>query len=297
MKMNKYLISFCMILFLCISCSSQSYPSTYPDSPAVSLNDLRLPQADDTSGFSDGVYVDVDTSHQNEGYIMAKVLQPSQQRLKLLIEKDGQKYNYDVTETSDVAFPLQLGNGIYEIRILRQIEDENYARLATEQIDVILENELSPFLFPSQIVNYNNQSESIQMAFELVKDDQNDLERITHLYEYVVTNISYDQEKADKVNNQFVLPNPDETLQTKKGICFDYASLLTAMLRSQNIPTRLVTGYTDIEYHAWVEIYLDGEGWINPKVYFEKETWSRMDPTFAASDMDYEGAYDQVYIY
>ena len=42
------------------------------------------------------------------------------------------------------------------------------------------------------------------------------------------------------------LPSVDETLKTKKGICFDYAALMTAMLRSQGIPTKLEIGYQGI---------------------------------------------------
>lgn len=287
-----------LLLFLTSACASnQEYPSAYQASPPMTMDQLLLPVASQAEGFSDGTYIEVDMSHQNDGYIMARMLKESEQRLKLLIQKGEQKYNYDITSKDYQAFPLQMGNGSYEIRLLRQTEKDNYVRLATTTIDVELTDPLSPFLYPNQIVNYTKESESVALSFSLVKEDTTDLERIRHIYQYVIENISYDHEKAEAVKNRFVLPVPDETLASKKGICFDYASLLASMLRVQHIPTRLVTGYTDIEYHAWVEIYLEGEGWINPKVYFEKETWSRMDPTFAASNQDYEGRYDEVYVY
>ena len=50
-------------------------------------------------------------------------------------------------------------------------------------------------------------------------------------------------------------------LKNGSGICFDYASLLAALCRIQGIPARVIVGWTDIEYHAWVEIYLENEGW------------------------------------
>ena len=34
-----------------------------------------------------------------------------------------------------------------------------------------------------------------------------------------------------------------------------------ALLRSQGIPTQMVMGYADITYHAWNNIYIDGE-WV-----------------------------------
>ena len=78
----------------------------------------------------------------------------------------------------------------------------------------------------------------------------------------------------------------------------NYASLLAALCRIQGIPARVIVGWTDIEYHAWVEIYLENEGWINPKVYFAKNDWSLVDPTFSDSgNADYTGKYEEVYHY
>lgn len=285
-----------MLLILCACQDTTDYPSAYEPSPAVHIEDVRYPQTGNQV-FSDGSKVSMDVSYAENGYVMAKLLVPSEDRIKLLIHKDDKKYNYDITSTEYIAFPLQMGDGLYTIALKIQRSDGLYYTLVSTDIQVQLSNALSPFLYPNQIVNYHADSKVVAASFSLVEGDTTDLERIKHLYEYVVTNISYDKQKAQEVQNSFALPIPDETLDTKKGICFDYASVLASMLRVQNIPTRLVTGYTDIEYHAWVEIYLEGEGWINPKVYFEKETWSRMDPTFAASDRDYEGRYDEVYIY
>ena len=43
------------------------------------------------------------------------------------------------------------------------------------------------------------------------------------VYNYVVKNVKYDDEKAQNVQSGY-LPSVDETLKTKKGICFDYAA-------------------------------------------------------------------------
>ena len=58
---------------------------------------------------------------------------------------------------------------------------------------------------------------------------------------------------------------------------------MTAMLRVQRIPTKLVVGYAGELYHAWISVYLDGVGWIDNIIYFDGKDWVRMDPTFAAS--------------
>ena len=51
----------------------------------------------------------------------------------------------------------------------------------------------------------------------------------------------------------------------EKGICFDYAALMTAMLRSQGIPTKLEIGYSGEVYHAWISTYIDEIGWVDKR--------------------------------
>ena len=77
----------------------------------------------------------------------------------------------------------------------------------------------------------------------------------------MINNITYDTKKAETVENGY-LPDVDETLETQKGICFDYAALMTSMLRSQGIPTKLQIGYAGKVYHAWISVYLEETGWI-----------------------------------
>jgi hypothetical protein len=59
------------------------------------------------------------------------------------------------------------------------------------------------------------------------------------------------------------------------------------MLRSQNIPTKLVIGYVkpNNTYHAWNEIYIkdqDGPFTIN-NMKFNGKKFERVDPTFDSS--------------
>lgn len=66
--------------------------------------------------------------------------------------------------------------------------------------------------------------------------------------------------------------------EAKRGICQHFATAATLMYRSLGIPARYTTGFatpaaafenTDVtgEYaHAWVEIYVDGVGWVSVEV-------------------------------
>ena len=62
-----------------------------------------------------------------------------------------------------------------------------------------------------------------------------------------------------------VLRDATEILQTKEGVCRDYAVLTATLLRAGGVPSRLVSGLVYEEgsffYHAWVEVW-DGNSWV-----------------------------------
>jgi transglutaminase-like putative cysteine protease len=76
-------------------------------------------------------------------------------------------------------------------------------------------------------------------------------------------------------------------MSSRTGICYDYASLMCAMLRSQGIATRMIHGNTPQGYHAWNEVYMDGQGWVVVAGFSWNElggaSWVRFDTTFAAA--------------
>ena len=108
---------------------------------------------------------------------------------------------------------------------------------------------------------------------------------MTAVYDFVCKNIKYDVKKAESTEKMY-LPDPDETMSTGKGICFDYSALMTAMLRTQNIPTKLVIGYAGSTYHAWISVYTEEQGWIDNAIHFDGTSWKFMDPTFASNGKD-----------
>jgi len=121
----------------------------------------------------------------------------------------------------------------------------------------------------------------VKKGQELAASANSDIEVVQNVYHYLTDNITYDYDKAETVQSGYI-PNVDDTLNTGTGICFDYASLMGAMLRSQGIPTRLEIGYAGTEYHAWVSIYTDETGWIDNIIEFDGTKWTLMDPTLGS---------------
>jgi hypothetical protein len=112
-----------------------------------------------------------------------------------------------------------------------------------------------------------------------------DLEVVSEIFNFIIKNVIYDHDEAETVQSGY-LPDVDEVLATQKGICLDYAALMTTMLRSQRIPTRMEIGYAGTAYHAWLSTYIEDVGWVNGMIEFDGNEWSLMDPTFASNTKD-----------
>ena len=227
--------------------------------------------------------VKLDLSHTDQGYFMAAYTGSAD---KLLIQVEGgdnipYRYYFDPDGKYN-ALPLTAGDGSYAVTAYENVGDNRYAVVFTKIVDVTLENEVLPFLYSNQYVNFDENTKTVALAKKLTKG-KTEIEAVQEVYEYVIKNIVYDDEKAATVKSGY-LPNVDDTLKTKKGICFDYAALMTAMLRSSGIPTRLDIGYATNIYHAWISTYLDEQGWVDNVIKFDGKNWSIMDPTLAANN-------------
>ena len=232
----------------------------------------------------------LDASHTSDGYVMVKY-HGSNEKVKLqIIAPDETAYTYLVSDVDTYhVYPLPGGNGSYHVRVLESlsVSDTKYAIVFKQDLDVTIADEFSPFLRPNYYVNFENGSKTVAKAKDLATDCYCDLDVVENVYYHVIKNVTYDTDKAQNVAYGYT-PDPDETLETGKGICFDYASLMSAMLRSQRIPTRLEVGYAGDVYHAWISCYVDEIGWVDNIISFDGENWSLMDPTLAANNSSSE---------
>jgi len=208
--------------------------------------------------------------------------QASKSKVRISVP-DGTTYTYTLFGNEYRTFPLSSGDGIYRINIYEHIHDDMYAVVNTLTLNVTLTDEFRPFLYPNYYSWYEADSQAVLLGIELSNQSYSDLEYLCLVYDYIINNISYDQELADSSPVDYV-PDVDNTLISGKGICFDYAALMTTMLRSQGIPTRLEVGYSGKVYHAWISVYLKETGWVDGIIQFDGKSWSLMDPTLAASN-------------
>lgn len=246
--------------------------------------EVLIPSADGTVTYGNELAT-IDASHADEGYIMVKYT-GTKEKVKLLITVPGFEKTYQYTFRSNdfETFPLTGGSGTYTLEVRENVGGNNYALAYKLEEQFTINSDLTPFLYPNQYVNFTEDTKAVDKGTELAQGADTDLDVVASVYNYVVDNVTYDTDKAeDSERLKLYLPDPDETLDTKKGICFDYAALMVTMLRTQRIPTRLEIGYAGTIYHAWISTYVDDIGWVDGIIQFEKDTWTMMDPTFAST--------------
>ena len=107
--------------------------------------------------------------------------------------------------------------------------------------------------------------------------DVNDPDVINKVAEYIQNaadyNLNYNAELFEQSNVAIAFLD-----KYQEGVCTHYATAATLLFRALGIPARYTVGYTgdtvkdqqvDVtgaNAHAWVEVYIDGFGWINVEV-------------------------------
>lgn len=276
--------------------------SSETSGPAYTLPEqVRAPAYDAASAQTqNGATIDV--SRASEGVVFATVT--SSARCKFQVARGDESYNYDIpSDGTPICVPLNLGSGEYRFRVMQNVEGTSYVELMRVEQAVELTDGLLPYLQPGVFCDYDADSACVAKARELAAGAENSGHALAAVVTWVVDNVTYDEDKARALADVTgYVPDPDETLSSRTGICFDYASLTSAMLRSLGIPCQLVTGYVDPGdlYHAWNMVYIDGT-WHSVRFTVEADTWARVDTTFAASgSLDTVGSgtgYEDRYVY
>lgn len=289
----------CACLLLCSCGNTTDTESSSDPQTSATAADNSSPAAasgsrDNTpvvlTGSADGTVtygndsVTIDASHTENGYLMVSY-SGSNPKVKLQITgSDEITYTYNLHDGYE-TFPLTFGNGSYTVGVFENMEGTSYSTLFTQTLDVTIQDEFGPYLYANQYVNFTAQSKTVAKAVELSSSANDDLEVIENVYNYIITNFTYDYDKAASVQSGY-LPDVDDVLAKQTGICFDYAAVMAAMLRCERIPTRLEVGYMGDVYHAWISTYIKDKGWVNGIIEFDGNDWKLMDPTFASTSSD-----------
>jgi len=118
----------------------------------------------------------------------------------------------------------------------------------------------------------------VAMAQQIVGTEQNPYLKAWLLFNWITKNITYSDTGSAAGG---AAGGASQVLQSRQGICSDYADLYVAFLRDDGIPARVVSGWYYVGsqpsgsgWHSWVEFYIQGHGWLPA------------DPTFGTPNSD-----------
>jgi hypothetical protein len=130
-----------------------------------------------------------------------------------------------------------------------------------------------------EVIDHEISQDIIGAAQDIAGQAQSEEKKARLLYDWVGTRVAYDYAKADNYlqNRVWHEQTPQDTFDTRQGVCIDYARLYAVMARSQGLQVRVVTGQGydgrgGYGAHAWNEVYIS-----------DRQAWIPLDPTWASS--------------
>ena len=131
----------------------------------------------------------LDISNITQGYLTA-VADSARQKVNVQLTADGgTTYSYFIQPGETAVIPFTDGSGTYQICCYQQIDGTQYAALFAENLDVQLDNEFLPFLYPNQYVNFSPESKASKLALSIVSEGTSDIDALQAIYNYVIPRI------------------------------------------------------------------------------------------------------------
>lgn len=188
--------------------------------------------------------------------------------LGIQISLGTQNIWYEIYPKKAGYYPLNLGNGTYKIRAAKEISNTgSYGVFFSKTFEVNLSNDVLVYKASITEVFWTDQMAAIIFAYERTIGDSYKWDMVVEIYEYMVKQYRYDHDKVAVVIGMKpgYIPDIEVVFFDEKIICHDYAVLFAAMLRSLDVPVKLIKGYTENTkgYHAWNEVFNPDTGkWV-----------------------------------
>ena len=188
-------------------------------------------------------------------------------------KEEAKDYKYILKPGDTHVIALTDGVGAYKVT-LHDVENTGgnvgsiLKTYECNEINLAEEDELQVFTKNTTLIDFESNSDIIDEVFK----DTNDVDEI-YIY---FKNMGYDYRLADKISKGVITDysvDIKSTIENKKGICYDLATSMTAVLRHKGYTAQMVYGYVNNTYHSWVRVLIDNE-------------WFAYDPTLDKTSYD-----------
>ena len=206
----------------------------------------------------------IDVSTSSEGYFTVDCDRYVGTKMKVGVTFGGQTKYLDYTAGTEASYSFLMGDGTYTVTLYRNLYGTKYRQVTSTRTNVILEDPLAPYLVSTVDVTFSDDDMVGLTAADICADLETDREKIVAIHNYVVRNFRYDFGFASRVRSGEItvyVPDTNQLMEIKRGVCCDFSSVFAAMCRSQGIPCAVATGYWNGGYHAWNMVWVDDQ-WL-----------------------------------
>lgn len=174
------------------------------------------------------------------------------------------------TINDDSILILYKNTDNFKTKIISKIKvNPTPIQITNADYPITIKENLKEYLKEDEFINPNNEN-IINLANQLTANLSDEYEIAFETSNWVYKNINYNLSAISEPAKKDAV----WVLSSKQGTCNELSILLTSLLRTKNIPSRIVTGIVLSEKewipHSWVEAYFP-----------ENNKWLPFDPTFA----------------
>lgn len=203
----------------------------------------------------------IDISRADQGYYIVNYPEEHEAKMKIGITYDYNTIYYDYIPGTEFIGGFECGEGKYIISLYRCLYGNYYSLETYETIEVYFENEFVPFLISTSEISFAA-CDTLELTLaKLNLNEKEPIDKVRTFFKFIRINVAYDYRLAEEITKGTIdiyVPDIARTLETGKGICYDYAALFAAMCRSEGIPCYIMKGDYKGQYHAWNMAYING---------------------------------------
>ena len=207
---------------------------------------------------------EIDVSTAPDGYFSVCCESGSAVKMKVGVTFAGKTEYFNYSHGKEVSYAFERGEGTYVVSLFRNVSGTSYRCIAKETVAVKLKDAMAPYLASTGEITFCEGGAVSEKTAELCEGLTNDDEKIVAIYNFIGKSFQYNDAFAESVRRGKVknyVPDTEQILSGKRGVCQDFSALFAAMCRSQGIPCRVEKGDTADGYHAWNLIWRDEE-WV-----------------------------------
>ena len=212
-----------------------------------------------------GAELHVNVSKISKGIIHLSIVGVDESRIRIGLKQINMEFSSEmIRDYHEGYYPLIFGSGDYELIVLAENINGNFSEVSSVYFNADFDiNE--PYKYSNVFSSYDESSILVAKAYQLTRGLDKNYEKVEKIAKFIRFNIKYDDSfTKEKINSG------DEIYMRGKGVCYNYSSLFSAMMKSVGVPTREVRGFTlnSDDYHSWNEFMNDSGEWESIDVFY-----------------------------